>query len=100
MNIRLIVPNCNRSNSPCVAYGPSIARIAGGFTATQGTGGWIDGDGSLIVEPVTVFDCYHDNTEWDRIRRSFDLLARQIARDLNQTSVYLGINGEVEFIGQ
>lgn len=31
-----------------------IAECYGGFTATPAQGGWIDGDGALIEEPVTV----------------------------------------------
>ena len=105
MKIRLIVPNCNRNTSPIVAYGLAIANIAGGFTAAQATGGWKDDQGNLIVEPVTVFDC---SIEPDSncfpgplgIADKFRDLAKTIARDLNQTCVYLEIDGVVEYIGQ
>ena len=117
MNIRLIVP-CNWQ-SPSVPsgeqtkysrtfpdnveyWGRTIAGITGGFTATQGTGGWIDGHGQLIVEPVTVFDCYDPaETVPELVRAHADdwrLLAAQIARELNQDCVYLEIDGKVEFI--
>ena len=113
MNVRLIVPNCNRNTSPLVAYGKAIAEIAGGFTATQGTGGWIDGQGALIVEPVVVFDCSFRG--WDETlmddgerqgsidlnngtRQEFRDLAKRIARDLRQDSVYLLVDGVVELV--
>jgi hypothetical protein len=102
MKIRLIVPNCNRRVSPLVAYGRNIAEIAGGFTATQATGGWIDGSNLLIVEPVTVFDCHvndkhHKGVEC-REAWCFRTLARKIATELRQECVYLEIDGEVEFV--
>ena len=94
MKIRLIVPNCNRNTSPIVAYGLAIANIAGGFTAAQATGGWKDDQGNLIVEPVTVFDCDDAREDIGAWRD----LAKTIARDLNQTCVYLEIDGVVEYV--
>ena len=131
MKIRLIVPN--RSNrpyeewrphmcgsqttrhdrspvDPIKAYGSRIADIAGGFTATQATGGWKDNQGKLIVESVTVFGIAIADTPDDEgdvthngypaSSRIADLrdLAKQIARDLSQTSVYLEIDGIAEFV--
>jgi hypothetical protein len=101
MNVRLIIPNCNRNTSPLVAYGKTIADIAGGFTATQATGGWIDRQGLLVVEPVTVFDCslglYDPQTIADH-SNAFRAIAKQIARELRQDCVYLSIDGIAEFI--
>jgi hypothetical protein len=107
MKIRLIVPNYigskileSRKIDTIIEYGKDIASIAGGFTATQSVGGWIDANGSLIVEPVTVFDCLAcietptgQDTETE-IRK----LARTIAADLHQDCVYLEIGGQVEFV--
>jgi hypothetical protein len=96
MKIRLIVPNCNRNTSPIVAYGMAIADIAGGFTASQATGGWIDGKGKLIVEPVTVFDCFvvPDGV----VCGKFYDLAKRIATELHQDCVYLEIDGMAQFV--
>jgi hypothetical protein len=97
MNIRIIIPNCNRNTSPLVAYGSRIADIAGGFTSWQGIGGWKDSQGALIIEPVTIVEASHGNRgeigQWR-------LLAADIARDLNQDCVYLAIDGKVEYIGK
>ena len=110
MNVKLIVPNCNRSTSPIVAYGPTIAAIAGGFTATQATGGWIDETKALIVEPVTVFDCTHQSATLQAngrynfpktaafIAAQFCTLAKQVANDLHQTCVFLQVDGNVELV--
>jgi hypothetical protein len=90
-------------------YGPAIAQIAGGFTATQATGVWTDAIGKLIMEPVTVFDCdiaITDGTHGTRFPvaadghscRDWRDLARRIARELHQECVYLAIDGVVEFV--
>jgi hypothetical protein len=100
MKIRLIVPNCNRNTSPIVAYGPTIADIAGGFTATRGIGGWKDDQGKLIVEPVTVFDCFCECRAGNdyTIAADFRHLAQNIAIELKQDCVYLEIDGQVTFV--
>jgi hypothetical protein len=105
MKIRLIVPNVEWEGSPYLSpvnrYGRDIASIAGGFTTTQAMGGWIDGNGILVVEPVTVFDCHvlrrspNGAVIWGQ---KFRELARRIARELRQNCVYLEIDGEVEFV--
>jgi hypothetical protein len=100
VKIQLIVPNCNRNTSPIVAYGSWIAKIAGGFTATQGTGGWIDDTGSLVVEPVTIFDCYCAPKRDSRYAADFYDLAKSIAADLHQDCVYLEIDGRVDLVRQ
>ena len=113
MNVRLIVPNSYVSGShamvinPVYQYGKAIADIAGGFTATQATGGWIGPDGSLVVEPVTVFDIScpspADNTpeslaDAEQPIVKLRLLAKRIASDLKQDCVYLAIDGIAEFV--
>jgi hypothetical protein len=107
MKIRLIVPVKYRGNDgtnpivtidPVARYGREIAEIAGGFTATQATGGWIDGSNLLVVEPVTVFDCYTAPMDNPAFEETFRTLARRIARELRQECVYLEIDGEVEFV--
>jgi len=100
MQIRLIVPNVEWTGSPVQAYGPAIADIAGGFTATQAVGGWKDSNGNLVVEPVTVFDC--DITQFVQARSDIEAqfrdLARRIGWELSQDCVYLSINGIGEFV--
>jgi hypothetical protein len=110
MNVRLIIPNQypfpvykdQEPIDPVTRYGRRIANIAGGFTSTQGTGGWIAPDGSLVMEPVTIFDCNLPK-DWDKTSNylasnSFHCLAMDIARDLRQGSVCLSINGIMEYV--
>jgi hypothetical protein len=108
MNVKLIIPNCNRNTTPVVQYGGAIADIAGGFTATPATGGWKDSTGALVVEAVTVFDCYLPDEAIACNANSgqasvgplvrFHDLATRIARELHQECVYLQIDDMVEFV--
>ena len=108
MKIRLIVPNrsgltldgCTFDVQPIETYGKAIANIASGFTATLATGGWVDGDGRLIVEPVTVFDCVYSSnaTLTENVVVGFRSLAKTIAGDLRQECIYLEIDGVVEYV--
>lgn len=103
MKIRLIVPHANSNESPVQAYGKDIADIAEGFTAFEATGGWIATGDTLIVEPVTVFDCTTEEVDgyrWQRIGIRFRTLAKQIATERKQKCVYLEIDGEVEYVTQ
>lgn len=101
MVIRLIVPTVNCGlGKPLDAireYGPTIADIAGGFTATQAIGGWKDESGRLIMEPVTVFDCAIAEPNTNHVL-AFRDLAKRIAQELTQDCVYLAFDGEVEFV--
>jgi hypothetical protein len=109
MKIRLIVPVNYQAEAggptvqacPTQTYGPAIADIAGGFTATQATGGWKDAVCGLVIEPVTVFDCSVEpvhGSHYVRLAAFFRLLAKRIARELNQDCVYLEIDGQVELV--
>lgn len=106
MQVRLIVPIAGRRPGfyPVNVYGKQIASIAGGFTATQATGGWIDDQGNLIVEPVTVFDCSISEDCYlpGPLGKANDFrnLAKKIAQELNQDCVYLSIDGAVEPVKQ
>lgn len=109
MHVRLIIPcKADTDRNPqdwtfgqtVQAYGPQIADIAGGFTATQGTGGWKDQNGELVVEPIAVFDCNVEPVNGSHYVRiaAFYRLAERIARELSQDCVYLAFDGEVEFV--
>ena len=99
MNVRLIIPY--DSIGDCLRlYDKAIADIAGGFTSWQGTGGWKDYNGNLIVEPITVVDCHYENSGKVDIVivECFRNLAKRIAQDLRQECVYLAIDGKAEYI--
>jgi hypothetical protein len=108
MNVRLIIPNqfLFQHINGCVHktdvhhYLKQVAKIAGGYTCYRGHGGWIDSEGVLVEEPVTIVDMsintyYHDAVLVDLELRD---LARTIALDLSQECVFLSIDGNVELI--
>jgi hypothetical protein len=39
----------------------TVAILAGGYTVTHGTGGWIDGQGKLVTEPSTTLEVIGDD---------------------------------------
>jgi hypothetical protein len=102
------IDSCTFDSKPIETYGPAIADIAGGFTASQAIGGWKDNHGQLIVEPVTVFDCTMDlphgngnrvqDDAWRIVHELWFNLAKRIAEELNQDCVYLSFDGKVEFV--
>jgi hypothetical protein len=108
VNIRLIIPNTVtvrgdelRADVSVGPYLAKVADIAGGFTAWRGTGGQIDPQGALIVEPVTIVECSCEpisDTNDPHPAQSFRRLAQDIAIDLRQDCVYLAIDGVVEYI--
>ena len=106
MQVRLIIPETfkdetgNRHTTDPSEYLRTIASIAGGYTSYRGYGGWIDSKGLLVEEPITIVDMsintfYHDAVLVDLELRS---LARTIAQELRQESVFLSIDGKAEFI--
>jgi hypothetical protein len=98
MHVRLIIPGIP---DPCSDYLTRVVNIAGGFTTWQGIGGWKDGQGRLIIEPITIVEISFDSggglsdeVAADRFRH----LATDIAKDLRQDCVYLAIDNVVEYV--
>ena len=74
-----------------------LVDIAGGLTRYDGIGSWFSDDGAMVREAVYVYDIA---TEWsDDQTSALRALARKIAIEGNQTSVYMRRgDGGVEFI--
>jgi hypothetical protein len=117
MKIRLIVPNwfhhpndvpnAKRNSFPLETWGYRLATIAGGFTSTQGIGGYIRCDnGEYEMDDVTIFDVTlsadqivtHLAAHREDIANTFRRIAHMIAGANFQESVYLEIDGKVEFV--
>lgn len=124
MKIRLIVPNWfhypndpqgdRRQSFPLETWGRRIATIAGGFTSTQGIGGYIRCDsGAYEMDDVTIFDVTLSAEQiamhlaahredivnmFRRIANTFRRIAHMIAGAVFQESVYLEIDGVVEYV--
>ena len=76
-----------------------IARAFGGFTAYDAAGGWVDDDGNLIQEPVTVVESYvtEDIPEAkDAVRN----IARGVMVALCQDAAMYTLDNEAHFISR
>lgn len=72
-----------------------IINEFGGYTAVPGEGAYTSDKGGVTVEPVIVVDI----AVRPRSKRQLETLAKEVALDLNQESVYLRLaNGAVEFV--
>ena len=67
-----------------------LANWAGGFSVSSGHGGWIDGTGHLIEEPVIVVEAYGKQAV---SLSMLDELVEMLLDELDQESVALINNG-------
>lgn len=61
-----------------------LASAFGGFTQYNVTGGWVNGEGNLIVEPIAVVKAYHDGGEIEASAiagQIAEYVERQLAQD-------------------
>lgn len=121
MNVRLIIPNGSHLHIPAGWWDETfktIASIAGGYTSYRGHGGWIDGKGLLVEEPVTIVDIVVEDNYCEGYKQDkshgcpgkscftscpskvgqFRRLAKTIAAELSQECVFLSIDGKAELI--
>lgn len=66
------------------------ADVAGGFTTYRGRGGWVNGDGEIAGEPVTVVETITEGGGEELAHR----LARLAYRMMDQTEVLAVADGE------
>jgi hypothetical protein len=88
--------------------GRSLARVAealearlahafGGFTATAGRGAWINAEGRLFAEPVTVYDVAIDEEDDDEAEKLLRI-AQWLKAEARQEAVYVRLpSGRVHF---
>lgn len=67
-------------------YAMKLAEAFGGYTATAGTGGWVD-NGELITDDVIIFDvaCEMRDATHDKLFK----IATELGRALDQKTVYV-----------
>jgi hypothetical protein len=97
---RIVMPHGDKASS-ITAHNTLRQRLAeafGGFTCYRGEGGWVDRNGCLIRDDVTIYDIAIDD---DR-DAPYELIARfaiEAGKALDQEAVYVRYpNGEVEII--
>lgn len=74
-----------------------LASAFGGFTQYNATGGWVDGSGNLIVEPIGVVKAYHDGSEIEAAAIAGQI-AEYVKHQLDQDCVTLETQHGLTFI--
>ncbi|MFK7691389.1 DUF3574 domain-containing protein [Paenibacillus sp. HJGM_3] len=74
-----------------------FSNLFGGATAIDGIGGWIDGDKKLIKEKVTIVYSFADKLDNQSLNEVV-AYAKQLKKDLTQSSVSLEVDGKMYFI--
>lgn len=77
----LAVPEVNRALAHIRSH---LANVFGGYTETQATGGWINPNGRLVVEPSIRWIVL---TDADHAPDAVEDIARVIGHELRQASV-------------
>ena len=103
--IQLIVPSTrHKTPSPvdCDYFTRIVkqefAKLFGGFTATQGTGGWFSKKLNRVIEEnVTIVTSYTDDDGMQHLEK-IRKIASAIATCMQQECVSVIINGVMEFI--
>ena len=92
MQIRLIVPTHN--DDIVKPYRGRLIAACGGTTQTQGQGYWVNSDGHIVSDDVTILDADARPVPEYQLWR----IARDIAKDLHQDCTYLRIGDNVHLI--
>lgn len=112
MRVTVTVPkDVNEDNArKCGDFGENRAWVAavpdvvkkrmagkfGGFTAYDAAGGWVDGDGNLIEEPVTVIESYTGDDETAPMYAR--CIALEVLNMLYQDAAMYTIDGTAHFV--
>jgi len=100
---RITVPSVDKAGqplSPELRHGVLdhalrvMSRCFGGATAVNGQGAWVNGEGKLVCEPVTVVSSYADHADTGAMRR----LAESVKLLAAQEAVMVEVDGQADFI--
>lgn len=76
----------------------ALARVAGGSTAVNAQGAWLDARGHLVRERVCNVYAYCTDSQRPWVVKAAKRVAADIKETMNQESVAIVINGTMEFI--
>lgn len=108
LSVNVTVPSRDRDGVPlggqreyALDYVESeLSRLFGGATATDGHGAWLNSNGQLVKEDVTIVQSFADDDaarqNWPQVR----MLAAWLKETLRQESVLISMTPvqEVEFV--
>lgn len=89
LRVEMFLPN--EPADPRFRLTEEVSREAGGSTATQGYGRWVDEDGELVREPVVTLLFFCDDTLENRLW--IETLARRYKREAEQEAVLYVLDG-------
>ena len=76
----------------------NLARVAGGSTAVNATGAWIDSKGHIVREQVCNVYAYCTDAQLEWVVMAAKRVATETKEYMNQESVAIITNGTMEFI--
>jgi hypothetical protein len=77
-----------------------FARLFGGFTITQGQGGWMSPTQGLVMEDVTLVSSHCYDSALDAGLPRVMAMAKGICKTMSQESVAVEVNGVLYFATQ
>ena len=61
-----------------LAIAKLLVKLTGGYTRTSGFGGWVNGAGDLVEEPVVVFSTFFEHQDAAYIRDLTNRLIKEV----------------------
>jgi hypothetical protein len=75
-----------------------LAQLFGGATASEAVGGWVCGNGSTVLEKVTIVYSFCKSEELTMHFNDIYNICMWLKEELKQEAVTLEINGQVKFV--
>lgn len=75
-----------------------LSELFGGATSSKAQGAWVDGQGKLITETITIVKSFTDSADLARKRPLIYALARELKSELKQELLSLEFNEGLELI--
>src|SRR4030042_2802163 len=104
-NLKLYFPSVDKNNNPIEnglstkvyqALCKDICSVSGGLTVTPCAGMYINASGKLIQDDISLISVYTD--QLDKMIKIMHENAMIILKSLNQESVMIEVNNQLEFI--
>ncbi len=97
------IPSISKSGRPCASayYTDKVSKkfaiLFGGFTTTQSIGGYVDTEGKLIQENVTLIKSFLPNLD-NETQLNLFRIASNLKVEMEQESIALEVSGQMFFV--
>ena len=102
--VTIYVPSTNNVNVP-VDNAEQVKKVIGelsemfgGATASNALGGWVCGNGEVLLEKVTVVYSFCTSTQLDEKAEQIIGICERLKKEMSQEAVTLEINGQCKFV--